>query len=680
MTNPLSKPFTLPPFSAIAPEHIQPAVEAAIAHCKETVAQVLASGGPYSWANLEQPLEDAEDRLHRVWSPVSHLNSVKSSEALRNAHDACLPALAEYSTWLGQHKGLFEAYQQLADSDEYQTLTAEQQKVIDNSLRDFRLSGIDLAPEQQRRFAEIQLRLSELSSGFSNHVLDATEAWQKHVTDEALLDGIPSGSKEQMAETAKAKGLDGYLLTLQMPDYIAVMTYCDNRELREEMYTAYATRASELSPDAGTFDNTPLIEEELALRHEQARLLGFTNYAELSLETKMASSWQQVVGFLMDLGQRSKAQAEKELAELQDFARQQYGLEELASWDMTYYAEKLKEARFDVNEEALRPYFPEAKVVSGLFTVAQRLFGVHFQQRNDVDVWHTDVRYYEVLDADDTVIAGFYLDLYARPQKRGGAWMDDCQGRRHLGSGELQLPVAYLTCNLNKPVGDKPALFTHDEVVTLFHEFGHGLHHMLTRVDAGGVAGINGVAWDAVELPSQFLENWCWEADALSLISGHYQTGEPLPADILQRMLEAKHFQSAMTMLRQLEFGLFDLRLHGEYDPVQGARVQQTLDAVRAEIAVHRPPAFNRFQNGFSHIFAGGYAAGYYSYKWAEVLSADAFSRFEEEGIFNEDTGRSFRENILERGGSEEPMVLFQAFRGREPDIAALLRHSGISQ
>lgn len=678
MTNPLSEPFELPPFSHIQPEHIEPAVESVIAHCKANIDQVVAAGGPYSWDNLELKLDDADDRLNRVWSPISHLNSVKSSPEWRQAHDQCLPALSEYGTWVGQHKGLFSAYQQLADSEAYQTLKPEQRKVIDNALRDFRLSGVDLPADKQQRFAQIQLRLSELSSTFANQLLDATEAWFKQVTDPAQLSGIPESTQQRMADTAKQKELEGYVITLQIPDYLAVMTYADDRALREEVYTAYCTRASEVGPQAGQFDNTPVIEEILALRFELAQLLGFNHYAERSLVTKMAPSWQQVRDFLTDLAERSKPQAEQELSELQAFANDSLGIAELQSWDVAYCSEKLKEQRFDINEEALRPYFPEPKVIDGLFTITGKLFGVHYQRRDDVDVWHPDVRFYDVLNSDDEVIAGFYFDLYARNGKRGGAWMDECQGRRRCGDGSLQLPIAFLTCNLNKPVGDDPALFTHDEVVTLFHEFGHGLHHMLTQVEAGSVAGISGVAWDAVELPSQFLENWCWEQEAITLISGHYQTGEPLPEATLKRMLEAKHFQSAMAMLRQLEFSLFDLKLHAEYDPEQGARVQETLDAVRADVAVLQPPRFNRFQNGFGHIFAGGYAAGYYSYKWAEVLSADAFSRFEEEGIFNEATGRSFRENILERGGSAEPMELFKAFRGREPDIAPLLRHSGI--
>ena len=500
--------------------------------------------------------------------------------------------------------------------------------------------------------------------------------WTKHVTDKEMLSGMPESALDAAAQAAHQKDLQGYLFTLDIPSYLPVMLYADNRELREEMYRAYATKASEQGPNGGKWDNTNIIRETLALRTELAELLGFSTYAERSLATKMADSTKQVITFLRDLASRSKPQAEKELEEVRAYASETHGVSELAAWDLPYYSEKLKQEKYTISDEMLRPYFPEDKVLSGLFEVVHRLYGLKITEQPGVDTWHKDVRYFTITDDADVMRGSFYLDLYARAKKRGGAWMDECRVRRELLNGELQLPVAYLTCNFNAPVGDKPALFTHDEVVTLFHEFGHGIHHMLTKMKAAGVSGINGVPWDAVELPSQFLENWCWEEDALNFISGHYETGEPLPADLLERMLAARDYQSAMQMVRQLEFSLFDFLLHSEKGST--VDVQGTLDSVREEVAVVIPPSFNRFQNSFGHIFAGGYAAGYYSYKWAEVLSADAYSKFEEDGIFNRDTGNAFLTNILEMGGSKAPMELFVAFRGREPQVDALLRHSGI--
>jgi oligopeptidase A len=668
----------LPPFSQITPEQVKPAVEQAIAQARAAVEAAVALPD-VSWHTLIEQLDQDSERLGKLWSPVSHMNSVVNTPELREAYESCLPLLSEYSTWVGQHEGLYQKYQQLAQSQQYAELTAAQQKVIQNALRDFKLSGIGLSAEKKQRYGEIQSRLSDLSSQFSNNTLDATQAWFKHITDAADLVGLPDDAKLAAAEEAQSRELEGWVFTLEFPSYIAVMTYADKRELREELYSAYCTRASDQGPTAGQFDNSAIIEETLALKHELAQLLDFNNAAEESLATKMAQSPVQVLDFLQDLARRAKPQAEQDLAELTTFAQSEYAVKELAAWDITYYAEKLKQAKYAISDEQLRPYFPEHKVVAGLFTVLNKLFGVEVKQRDGVDVWHPDVKFYDIIDATGTLRGSFYLDLYARAKKRGGAWMDDCQGRRILPDGSVQTPVAYLTCNFNKPVGGKPALFTHDEVVTLFHEFGHGIHHMLTKVDAAAVAGINGVAWDAVELPSQFLENWCWQSEALAIISGHYESGEPLPQDLLDKMLAAKNFQSAMFLVRQLEFALFDFRLHAEYDPAQGGRVQQMLDEVRNEVSVIVPPRFNRFQHGFSHIFAGGYGAGYYSYLWAEVLSADAFGRFEEEGIFNADTGRDFLRWILERGGSAEPMELFKGFRGREPSNEALLRHMGIA-
>ncbi|MDI3431629.1 oligopeptidase A [Aeromonas sp. V90_14] len=679
MNNPLLTMDSLPPFSQIQPDQVQPAVTQAIADCKQKISDVLAQRDPHTWDSLIAPLEEVNDRLARIWSPVSHLNSVLNSEALRAAHDACLPLLSEFQTYVGQHEGLYQAYRELAESDDFPLLSGAQRKEIQNTLRDFRLSGIGLPAEAQQRYGEIQARLSELASRFSNNVLDATQGWSKLVTDEAELAGLPQSAQAAARQLAELKGKEGWLFTLDIPSYLPVMMYADNRALRAELYEAFTTRASDQGPNAGKWDNSAIMTELLALRRELAKLLGFANYAELSLATKMADKPEQVVNFLTDLAAKSLPQGKAELEEIRAFAAEQHGQRELAAWDLAYYAEKLKQHKFSISDEQLRPYFPASKVVKGLFEVVKRVFGMKVRERLGIDTWHPDVRFYDIFDAEDELRGSFYLDLYAREHKQGGAWMDVCLGRRYRQDGSLQKPVAYLTCNFNGPVDGKPALFTHNEVVTLFHEFGHGIHHMLTRIDVAGVAGINGVAWDAVELPSQFLENWCWESEALAFISGHHETGEPLPADLLEKMLTARNFQAAMQMLRQLEFALFDFRLHQEFDPASADQIPALLNEVRSQVAVMTPPAFNRFQHSFSHIFAGGYAAGYYSYKWAEVLSADAFSRFEEEGIFNPATGQSFLKNILEKGGSKEPMELFRAFRGREPQVDALLRHSGIA-
>lgn len=668
----------LPPFSQIKPEHVQLAVEQAIADCRAQVEKVLAGGAEPTWDSLCEPLTETDDRLSRLWSPVSHLNSVQNSEELREAYEACLPLLSEYGTWVGQHKGLYEAYKALKASDEFASLNTAQQKSITDALKDFELSGIGLPADQQKRYGEISKRLSELGSKFSNNVLDATMGWTKHITDEAKLAGMPESAMAAAKANAEAKELGGWLLTLEMPSYIPVMTYCDNQALRQEMYEAFVTRASDRGPNAGKWDNTEVMAEELKLRHEIARLLGFSSYAEKSLATKMAETPAQVLEFLNNLATKAKPQGEREVEELRQFAEQECGVTELNLWDIAYYSEKQKHKLFQISDEELRPYFPESKAVSGLFEVLNRIFGMTVTEKTGVDVWHESVRFFEITDSQGQLRGSFYLDLYAREHKRGGAWMDECRVRRTLADGATQSPVAYLTCNFNKPVGDKPALFTHDEVVTLFHEFGHGIHHMLTQVEVAAVSGINGVPWDAVELPSQFLENWCWEEQALSFISGHYQTGEQLPKEMLDKMLAAKNFQSAMFILRQLEFGLFDFTLHSQYDPEVGAKVLETLAEVKAKVAVLPSLEWNRFSHAFSHIFAGGYSAGYYSYLWAEVLSSDAFSRFEEEGIFNKETGQSFLNNILEMGGSEEPMELFKRFRGREPQIDAMLRHAGI--
>jgi len=621
-------------------------------------------------------LDEMNDRLSRAWSPVSHLNAVCNNPELRKAYEACLPKLSAYFTELGQNPELFAAYQALAVSPEADGFDVAQKTIIEHALRDFRLSGIDLPPAEQQRFGAIQMKLAELASTFSNQLLDATQAWTRHVTDEGLLAGIPESARAQMTEAAKSKGLDGWLITLEFPSYHAVMTYAEDRALREEVYVAYSTRASDQGPNAGQFDNGPVMNEILDLRQELARLLGFGNYAAFSLATKMAESTDQVLGFLRDLAVRSKPFAERDLQELRAFASEN-GVADLQSWDVGYFAEKLRQQRYSLNQEELREYFPIDKVLSGLFAIVQRLYGIEIHELHDFDAWHPDVRLFEIRENGEHV-GRFFFDLYARANKRGGAWMDGARDKRRTSLGALQTPVANLVCNFTPPVGERPALLTHDEVTTLFHEFGHGLHHLLTQVEHAGASGINGVAWDAVELPSQFMENWCWEPEGLALISGHYQTGEALPQQKLEQMLAAKNFQSGLMMVRQLEFSLFDFELHVTHG--DGRTVLEVLDSIRDEVSVLRPPASNRFPHSFAHIFAGGYAAGYYSYKWAEVLSSDAFSRFEEEGVLNPETGRAFREAILARGGSEEPMVLFVNFRGREPSTDALLRHLGLTE
>ncbi len=677
MSNPLLTLTDLPAFAAIRPEHVEPAIDELLARNRAELEQLLDRGPPFTWENLIYPIEEMHDRLNKAWSPVNHLNAVMNSPELRAAYNACLPKLSEYYTELGQNERLYSAYRAIEEGPDYARLDAAQQTVIEHALRDFHLSGVDLPAEHKARYKAIMQSLAQLQSKFQENVLDATQAWKKHITDEAELAGLPESAKSLARQTAERQGLEGWLLTLEFPSYQPVLSYADNRELRRELYEAYATRASEQGPNARQWDNSEAMESILALRYEAARLLGFADYTEYSLATKMAESPRQVLEFLDDLARRSKPQAQRDLAELRDFAHETYGANELEAWDIGYYSEKLRQHRYQISQEELRPYFPETKVAPGLFAVVQRLYGLEIRQTRAVEVWHPEVRAYEIIDSTGALCGRFYFDLYVRPNKRGGAWMDGCVTRRATHQG-LQIPAAYMVCNFTPPVGEQPALFTHSEVLTLFHEFGHGLHHLLTRIDYAPVAGIHGVEWDAVELPSQFMENWCWEREALDLIAGHYQTGEPIPADLYQRMIAAKNFQSAMMLARQLEFALFDFRLHRDYDPQQGGRIQEILDEVRRQVAVIIPPAYNRFAHAFSHIFAGGYAAGYYSYKWAEVLSADAFAKFEENGIFDRTTGERFLHSILEMGGSREAMTNFIEFRGREPSIEPLLRHSGI--
>ena len=674
LENPLLATDGLPAFSRVRPEHVEPAVDAVLAENRARLAEVVrAAAGAPAWEAVGEPLERMEERLGRVWSVVRHLHAVRDSEPLRAAYNACLPRLSDYHTELAQNEDLYAAYRALAEAPAFARLDAARRRAVELALRDFRLAGVELPAAEKARYREIARERTELEARFEQNLLDATQAWKRHVTDPAALAGLPETALAMARQAAEREGLEGWLLNLELPLYLAVMCHARDRALRREAYEAYVTRASDRGPFAGRWDNGPLMERILALRHEQARLLGFASYADYALATRMARSVDEVRAFLEELARHAVPAARRELAELADYARARDGLERLEAWDVAYYAERLREERFGLSEEDLRPYFPVERVLEGLFALTERLFGVRVRPREGVDVWHPDVRFYELVDEDGAVRGGFYLDLYARPHKRGGAWMDECRNRTRE-----DWPVAYLTCNLSPPTAEAPALFTHEEVLTLFHEYGHGLHHMLTRVDCPSVAGINGVEWDAVELPSQFLEGFAWERPVLDLIARHWRTGEPLPEALYRRMRAARNFHAAMQTVRQLEFALFDLRLHAEYDPARGARIAEILEEVRREVAVVPYPEWNRFAHGFSHIFAGGYAAGYYSYKWAEVLSADAFEAFLEAGVLDRGTGLRFRREVLEVGASRPAMDSFVAFRGRRPEVRALLRQTGL--
>ena len=676
--NPLLDLGGLPRFSEIRPEHVEPALDAMLARNRQEREQLLNSAGPFSWDGFARSMEDMEERLSRLWSPVAHLNAVMNSEQLRAAYNRCLPKLSDYQTELGQDERVYIAYKGIAADSAFAALSPAQRMLIEHTLRDFRLSGAELGAADKNRFREIQQELSTLTSRFEENVLDATNGWELLITDAADLEGLPESARAAARQDAEREGKSGWKFSLHGPSYAAFITYSGRRELRRRIYEAYVTRASDQGPRAGCWDNGTIIDRLLALRAEEARLLGYRDYASLSLVTKMAKSTDEVMFFLRGLAERSRPAALREVAELRAFASSEFGVADLESWDIPYYSEKLRQHRYAFSDEDLRPYFPAPQAIAGMFDIVNRLYGLDIRQIDNPDVWHPDVHFYEIRDEQGEVRGRFYMDLYPRPGKRGGAWMDDCISRKRTAAG-VQVPVAYLVCNLTAPVGDDPALLTHDEVTTLFHEFGHGLHHMLTRVDYVGVSGINGVPWDAVELPSQFMENWCWERQALDSLARHYRTGEQLPQALYDKMIAAKNFQSGMQMVRQLEFALFDMCLHSGFVPGGSESVQELLNGIRKEVAVLFPPAFSRFQNSFSHIFAGGYAAGYYSYKWAEVLSADAFSKFEENGIFDRHTGEDFLHNILEQGGAYEPMELFIRFRGREPKIDALLRHSGLA-
>jgi len=677
-SNPLLETRDLPRFSAIAPAHVEPAVDTILADYRARIDALLAAGGTRDFSEVVLLGEELEDRLNRAWAPVSHLHGVKDSEALREAYAAAQEKIVEHASELGQNRELYAAFKAVADASGFGALPRAARTLVEHELRDFRLSGVALEEPARSRFREIANELAKLSTEFENAVLDATDAWSEPIADEKTLAGIPDSGRAVLRAYAEEKNHDGWLATLKQPSVQAVLTYADDRSLRERVYRAYQTRASDQGPNAGEFDNSARIEKIVALRHEAARLLGFHDSAEESLATKMAPSPDAVFAFLRDLARRAKPVAERELAELGEFAASELGLADLQPWDVAYASEKLRERKYALNEEELKPYFALDPVIEGLFAITERVFGVSLRRRDDVDVWHPDVRYYDLVDASGVVFAGAYVDLYARSGKRGGAWMDVCVSRFRR-KGATQHPVAFLTCNFAPPTATTPSLLTHDDVLTLFHEFGHGLHHLLTEVDFPGVAGISGVEWDAVELPSQFMENFGWQREALDLFARHYETGEKLPDALFSRMQAARYFHAGLFLVRQLEFALFDFRIHREFDSARGVRALAILNEVRNEVAVLHPPEWQRFPHAFTHIFSGGYAAGYYSYLWAEVLSADAFDRFENEGIFNRDVGAAYRKAILAVGGSRPALESFVEFRGREPKPDALLRSYGLA-
>ena len=673
VANPLLDFSGLPRFQDIAPEHVSPAVDELLAEGRAVIGRIAAGAEAPGWDSVMKPLDDANERIHRAWGQVSHLNAVMNSPELREVYNANLPKVTQYYAELAQNQALFAKLKAIRAGAEHGRLTAQQKAVLEHEIRDFRLGGADLPEDRRARFLEIQESLASLSSKFSDNLLDATNAFAHYAEREADVAGIPEDVLQAAREAAEKDGKPGWKFTLHMPSYLPVMQYADSRELRHAMYRAYATRASEFGKPE--WDNTPLIREILKLRREEAQLLGFSSYAEVSLEPKMAETPRQVLDFLRELAARAKPYAERDLRELTDFARAELGLDRLEPWDVGYASEKLRLSRYAFSEQEVKRYFPQTKVLPGMFRLVETLFGVRIAEAA-APKWHPDVAFYAITGAGGEPMGAFYVDLYARASKRGGAWMDDAITRRRI-ERRVQAPVAYLTCNFSGPVGGKPALFTHDEVITLFHEFGHGLHHLLTRVDELGVAGINGVEWDAVELPSQFMENFCWEWDVVRPMTAHVDTGAPLPRELFDKMLAAKNFQAGMQTVRQLEFALFDMHLHHDFD-VERGDVLKLLDDVRREVAVILPPEWHRFPQSFSHIFAGGYGAGYYSYKWAEVLSADAYSLFEEQGVLSPEAGARFRDEVLAVGGSRPAMESFVAFRGREPTLDALLRHNGM--
>jgi len=662
---------TLPAFDRIEAAHARPALEQILSENRARLAELTAQAQP-TFASLVIPVEELSYRLSRVWSPIGHLNAVANSPQMREAYNACVPLLTAYSSELGQNAGLYAGYAFVLEH-EGNSLDPAQRKLLENALRDFRLAGVDLPADRKERYREVVQRLAQLATKFSENVLDAARAFTRSVTDGSELAGLPANALDRAAADAREANQAGWLFKLDQPTYMTVMTSAENPQLRRDVYEAWVTRASEMGPSAGRFDNNPIIAEILPLRHELAQLLGFKNFADYALATRMAKSSKQVLSFLDDLARRCRPAARQEFSDLEEFAGRK-----LEAWDLAFFGERLQESRFKVSQEALRPYFPLPKVLSGLFTVTQRLYGIAVSEREGVSVWHPSVRYYDLKDARGETVAGFYLDPYSRAEKRSGAWMDECVIAKALPSGRA-LPIAQLVCNFTAPVGSAPSLLTHDEVTTLFHEFGHGLHHMLTRVAYPSIAGINGVAWDAVELPSQFMENFVWRTEVLPLISAHVGSGEPLPADMLQRLLGTRTFNAALDTLRQIELASFDFELHANFDPAAGAGVAETLERVRQRVAVVPAAPFNRMAASFAHIFAGGYAAGYYSYKWAEVLAADAFEAFEQAGVFDGATADRFLDSILARGGSLDAMDAFVRFRGRPPDVRPLLKQTGIA-
>lgn len=673
--NPLLDFNGLPKFDQIRAAHVVPAIDYLLAQGRECVEKLATSNEAPSWQNFAKPLEDMEEKLGRAWSQVGHMNAVVNSPELREAYNVSLPKLTDFYSDLGQDERLYTKFRALKNSPEFLKLSSAQQKIIENELRDFRLGGAELPDQEKARFKEIQEALSKVTTKFEENLMDTVNDYAHFVEDISALKGLPEDAIQAAQEAARTDGKTGYKFTLHFPSYMPVLQYCENRELRELLYRAYATRASEFGK--AEWDNTPLISEILKLRLEAAKMLGYKNYAEMSLATKMADSPTDVAKFLDNLAQRAKPFAQKDMQELTDYAKK-LGIQDMQAWDVAYVSEKLREDKYAFSDQEVKQYFPEAQVLAGLFKVVETIFGVHVK-KSSAPVWHPDAAFYEITDKHNQAIGQFYLDLYARNNKRGGAWMDEAISRRKHGNNQVTTPVAYLTCNFSAPVGDKPALFTHDEVITMFHEFGHGLHHMLTQVEDYGVSGIKGVEWDAVELPSQFMENFCWEWDVIRHMTKHVDTGEPLPRNLFDKMIAAKNFQAGMQTVRQIEFSLFDMRLHGDFDPNGKLTALDLIEQVRDEVAVVRPPKWNRFPHGFTHIFAGGYAAGYYSYKWAEVLSADAYSMFEENGVLCAETGQRFWHEILAKGGSRPALESFVAFRGRAPDIEALLRHNGMT-
>jgi len=670
MQNPLLTDDTLPAFTNIRPEHVEPAIRELLSVSRARIEELEALANP-SFATLVEPLEELDHRVSRTWSPVVHLNAVVNCEPLRKSYNACLPLLSAYHTDLAQNESLYRAYRAISERAE-PALGADERRVVEHTLRDFRLAGVGLDADHKQRFKTVLLELSQLQSKFEENVLDATNAWSHHVSDAGELAGLNESIVEQARQRAHAERREGWTFALDQPTYVAVVADAESRDLRRAFYEAWTTRASDRGLSAGRWDNSQVMEDILRLRHEAAQLLDFKSYAEYALATRMARSVEEVMQFLHALAQSARATAKREIAELAAFAGHP-----LAAWDVGFYAERLQKSLYSVSQEELRPYFALPRVLAGLFEVAERLFDVRIRARDGVALWHPDVQFFEIVDASGKALGSFYLDAYARPNKRSGAWMDECIGRKHMAAGST-LPVAYLVCNFLPPSGGHPALLTHDDVLTLFHEFGHGLHHLLTRVDYPSLAGIRGVAWDAVELPSQFLENYAWQPDVLQRISSHIETGATLPELMQARLIQTRSFHAGLQMVRQLEMALFDFQLHANYDPELGGRIAAVLAEVRAEVGVTPVPEWNRFAHSFGHVFAGGYAAGYYSYKWAEVLAADAFAAFEEQGVFDRATAQRFLDAILARGGSCDPLDAFVKFRGRRPDVRALLRQSGM--